>query len=132
MVVTPDAGGEYPGATMYIEYDIKPWNPVAGKKFKLIVYATNYGYQPLKKGSITSAWATYAGSGPEACGAKGDTQVKVPVINPGQSKKLAALTLTAPAAAGKAVLAWVFDSNCVNFQDTKVRECAPAALGAAY
>jgi hypothetical protein len=45
----------------------------------------------------------------------GDKQIKMPALLPGQSKKLPAVTITAPAA-GKGRVAYAFDSACTTFK----------------
>jgi hypothetical protein len=72
-------------------------------------------------------WYNYTGNGTEACGVTGDKQIKMPALLPGQSKKLPAVTITAPAA-GKGRVAVLVDSACTTF-NTTVRALARQSGG---
>jgi hypothetical protein len=61
------------------------------------------------------------------CGVAGDATVKLPPLDPGQSRKLKPALLTAPRQAGATMLAQVFDSTCLTF--TKARAGARRASG---
>ena len=117
-VAAPAAAATYPGAELYYTITPHPAQPLAGKKLKLKLFLANNGLAPIQKKGFIQIWTNYTGNGSLACGAVGDKKVKLPPLNPGQSKTIK-VTLKAPETTGKGRLAVFFDSTCLTWNTVR-------------
>jgi hypothetical protein len=92
-----------------------PIFPKPGGSVKLRFDLTNTGLIPFKKGMLMQIWSNYTGDTTEACGVAGEAQLKLPPLNPGETKRLKTVTLKMPASPGQVLLAVVVDSACLTW-----------------
>jgi hypothetical protein len=105
----------YPPAKLSVNnYEFQPANPVANKAFKLTISISNEGYTPFQKKGLMQVWLNYTGNGTESCGATGEKQLKLPPLNPGESKDIK-ITLKAGTTLGRGQVGVLFDSTCLTW-----------------
>jgi uncharacterized repeat protein (TIGR01451 family) len=78
------AGADKPYLGFNLASTVYPANPQPGGKITFSIVITNNGLAPFNKGGVVTFISNYTGNGTEPCGVKGDKQIKLPALLPGQ------------------------------------------------